>query len=204
MTVNDVRGAVYDALKVYKMMQIFDAWERHQNEWKLIYSIYGLTGPKGFLIHARLVFLFDETKKNLKENVYLTLADLDCDYIPVPIGSDLKISLKNNIDVLCEVKGQIKDLSDFAIGGTDKFNEYLNKSNIDQSILDLKYNPQEDKCTCFDQIFDFTLSDRTEQKYFQIKRNAKNKMWNININGISFDVSILDDAYKQIIDTLYK
>jgi hypothetical protein len=204
MIVNDVKGAVYEALKEYKIMQIFDAWEKHQDEWKLIYSIYGLTGSEGFLIHTRIIFLFDSKKKELKENAYLILVDLDCNYKAITIGSDLKINIKSNIDSLIKSKGQIKELGDFLMNGTDEFNKIFKQNNTDQTIIDLKYVPQEEKCTCFNQKFDFILTDRVKQWYFQIERKAGKAFWRFDINEKqSFDVLLLEDAYKEILNNIY-
>ena len=151
---------------------------------KLVISIHGLVTEDNTIIHTKFIFKTDLNKRDVIEDSFIYLYDINCIYH--------KIEFKNAIDMEEKVQDiiQSKDfgedlqiLSDFIEAPAMFLNYYMRRHKItDYSIFDVEYQPKFKTTPCDKTTFDFKINinnqydvdlsiqkiDRTEEEEYDI------------------------------------
>jgi len=127
---------------------------------KLVISIHGLVTEDTTIIHTKFIFKTDIDKRNVIEDSFIYLYDVNCVYH--------KIEFKNVIDMEEKVQDiiQSKDfgedlqiLSDFIEAPAMFLNYYMRRHKItDYSIFDVEYQPKFKTAPCDKTTFDFKIN----------------------------------------------
>jgi hypothetical protein len=145
-----------------KVSSVDTVYELSKNEdfYKLVISIHGISIEDTLIIHTKFIFKTDLEKKNLFENSFIYLYDINCVYNRVEFKNS--IELKNKIDDIINSNdfGQdIQILSDFIEAPAMFLNYYMKRSKItDYSVFDVEYEPKFKTVPCEDMTFDFKIN----------------------------------------------
>lgn len=127
---------------------------------KLVITIHGLSTEDTSIIHTKFIFKTDNEKKNLVENTFIYLFDINCIYHKIEFENLL--DLKNKIEMVIESNDFGEDLqilSDFIEAPSMFLNYYMRRSNItDYSIFDVEYQPKFKTQPCDRTTFDFKFN----------------------------------------------
>lgn len=153
---------------------------------KLVITIHGLTTEDISIIHTKFIFKTDLEKRNIIDNSFIYLYDINCVYHKIEFDSIL--DLKNKIEDVIESNDFGEDLqilSDFIEAPAMFLNYYMRRSNItDYSIFDVEYQPK----------FKTTPCDRTT---FDFKFNINNNyMVDLSIRKVEGDEEGQPDTYR--------
>ena len=138
---------------------VYEAPEE-QDFLKLVISIHGLVTEDNTIIHTKFIFKTDLDKRNVIEDSFIYLYDINCVYH--------KIEFKNALDMEEKVQDiiQSKDfgedlqiLSDFIEAPAMFLNYYMRRHKItDYSIFDVEYQPKFKTTPCDKTTFDFKIN----------------------------------------------
>jgi hypothetical protein len=127
---------------------------------KLVISIHGLTTEDTSIIHTKFIFKTDLEKRNIIDNSFIYLYDINCVYHKMEFSTI--IDLKKKIEDIVESKNFGEDLqilSDFIEAPAMFLNYYMKRSNItDYSIFDVEYEPKFKTTPCDKTTFDFKIN----------------------------------------------
>jgi len=144
---------------------------------KLVISIHGLTTEDTSIIHTKFIFKTDLEKRNIIDNSFIYLYDINCVYHKMEFTTI--IDLKKKIEDIVESKNFGEDLqilSDFIEAPAMFLNYYMKRANItDYSIFDVEYEPKFKTTPCDKTTFDFkkrkkTLIDTSSDSWTKSKR----------------------------------
>ena len=128
--------------------------------YKLVISIHGLSTEDTSIIHTKFIFKTDLDKRNLIEDTFIYLYDINCIYHKMEFGS--VVDLKQKIEDIIESKNFGEDLqilSDFIEAPAMFLNYYMRRSKItDHSIFDVEYEPKFKTTPCDKVTFDFKIN----------------------------------------------
>ena len=128
--------------------------------YKLVISIHGLSTEDTSIIHTKFIFKTDLDKRNLIEDTFIYLYDINCIYHKMEFGS--VVDLKQKIEDIIESKNFGEDLqilSDFIEAPAMFLNYYMRRSKItDYSIFDVEYEPKFKTTPCDKVTFDFKIN----------------------------------------------
>lgn len=196
---NEIVLAFEDVIKKYKV-QFFDkVWEKNKSSWKLIYNINGLNDGSKFYPNLKIIFWLDSVKEELTDNVVSYLYSLDCDYKSMSLDRDIADIFNTILEFVGDEKTN-KELVDFILNGTDKFNEILKKENIDDFVQNLKFIPSGNKA-CIDTVYMFELETNKEKYGFKLKCLPDN-VWALSVVEEETKIQ-MNDIYKKIIEIIY-
>ena len=127
---------------------------------KLVISIHGLTLEDTSIIHTKFIFKTDLDKKNIIENSFIYLYDINCVYHRIEFSTI--IDLKKKIEDIVESKNFGEDLqilSDFIEAPAMFLNYYMKRAKITEySIFDVEYEPKFKTTPCDKTTFDFKIN----------------------------------------------
>jgi hypothetical protein len=127
---------------------------------KLVISIHGLTLEDTSIIHTKFIFKTDLEKRNIIENSFIYLYDINCIYHKMEFSTI--IDLKKKIEDVVESKNFGEDLqilSDFIEAPAMFLNYYMKRAKItDYSIFDVEYEPKFKTTPCDKTTFDFKIN----------------------------------------------
>jgi hypothetical protein len=127
---------------------------------KLVISIHGLTLEDTSIIHTKFIFKTDLEKRNIIENSFIYLYDINCIYHKMEFSTI--IDLKKKIEDIVESKNFGEDLqilSDFIEAPAMFLNYYMKRAKItDYSIFDVEYEPKFKTTPCDKTTFDFKIN----------------------------------------------
>ena len=143
-------------------------YEMSDNEefYKLVISIHGLSMEDTLIIHTKFIFKTDLEKRNIIDNSFIYLYDINCNYRK----SDFKniVDLKNKVEDIIESNDfgeDIQILSDFIEAPAMFLNYYMRRAKItDYSIFDVKYEPKFKTTPCDSITFDFEIDINNNYK----------------------------------------
>lgn len=145
-----------------KVTSVESVYEESEDKdfYKLVISIHGLSAQDTFIIHTKFIFKTDLEKKNVIEESFLYLYDINCVYHRVKFNNVL--DMKKKIEDIIESNDfgeDLKILSDF-IGAPSMFlNYYLKRAKItDYSVYDVIYEPKFKTQPCDETTFDFEIN----------------------------------------------
>jgi hypothetical protein len=146
-------GVVNTVESVYEM-------SNDEDFYKLVISIHGLSTEDTSIIHTKFIFKTDLDKRNLIENSFIYLYDINCVYHKNEFTS--VVDMKKKIEDIIESKNFGEDLqilSDFIEAPSMFLNYYMRRSNItDYSIFDVEYEPKFKTTPCDKTTFDFKIN----------------------------------------------
>jgi hypothetical protein len=146
-------GVVNTVESVYEM-------SRGEEFYKLVISIHGLSTQDTSIIHTKFIFKTDLDKRNIVENSFIYLYDINCIYHKMEFTN--VVDMKKKIEDIIESKNFGEDLqilSDFIEAPAMFLNYYMRRDNItDYSIFDVEYEPKFKTTPCDKTTFDFNIN----------------------------------------------
>ena len=127
---------------------------------KLILSLNGLSAENTSIIHTKFIFKVDTNRKNLIENSFIYLYDINCVYHKIDFDNiiDLQEKIEDIIDS-GDFGEDIQILSDFIESPGMFLNYYMKRAKItDYSIFDVEYSPKFKTTPCHETTFDFKIN----------------------------------------------
>jgi hypothetical protein len=127
---------------------------------KLVISVHGLTTEDTSIIHTKFIFKTDLEKRNIIDNSFIYLYDINCVYHKIEFSTI--IDLKKKVEDIVESKNFGEDLqilSDFIEAPAMFLNYYMKRAKItDYSIFDVEYEPKFKTTPCDKTTFDFKIN----------------------------------------------
>jgi len=145
-----------------KVSSVETIYELSKNEdfYKLVISIHGISVEDTLIIHTKFIFKTDLEKKNVIDNSFIYLFDINCVYNKIEFKNS--IDLKTKIDDIISSNdfGQdIQILSDFIEAPAMFLNYYMKRAKITEySIFDVEYDPKFKTVPCEEITFDFDIN----------------------------------------------
>lgn len=135
---------------------------------KMIISIHGLAVEDISIIHTKFIFKVDSDKKNIVENSFIYLYDINCVYHKMEFSN--VIDLKTKIEDIIESNNFGEDLqilSDFIEAPAMFLNYYMRRAKItDYSVFDVEYEPKFKTTPCDKTTFDFKININNNYQVF--------------------------------------
>jgi hypothetical protein len=179
-----------------KVVSVDSVYEKSDsgNFYKLVISIHGLSVQDTFIIHTKFIFKTDLEKKNVIEESFIYLYDINCVYHKVNFNNVL--DMKKKIEDIIESNDfgeDIKILSDF-IGAPSMFlNYYLKRSKItDYSVYDVIYEPKFKTQPCEETTFDFEININNNYK-IDLSIQKTNRKADEEFDTYTFRFKFLDE-----------
>jgi hypothetical protein len=150
---DEEKGMVNTVETVYEMSS-------EEDFLKLVISVHGLTTEDTSIIHTKFIFKTDLEKRNIIENSFIYLYDINCVYHKIEFSTI--IDLKKKIEDIVESKNFGEDLqilSDFIEAPAMFLNYYMKRAKITEySIFDVEYEPKFKTTPCDKTTFDFKIN----------------------------------------------
>ena len=174
--------------------------------YKLVISIHGLSTQDTSIIHTKFIFKTDLDKRNIIDNSFIYLYDINCIYHKMEFTNVL--DMKKKIEDIVESKSFGEDLqilSDFIEAPSMFLNYYMRRSKItDYSIFDVEYEPKFKTTPCDKVTFDFKININNnyhmELSIQKIDRPSDDKEDNVDI--YKFQFKFMDEIQTIETDTL--
>lgn len=176
---------------------------RDQNFLKLIISIHGLSTEDSTIIHTKFIFKTDLDKRNIIDDSFIYLYDINCIYHKIEFLNS--IDLKTKIEEIIESRNFGEDLqilSDFIDAPAMFLNHYMRRDGITEySIFDVQYEPKFKTTPCEKTTFDFKININNNYKMeLSIRKVAKSDEEGIDIYRFQF--KFMDEIETFETDTL--
>ena len=150
---DEEKGVVNTVETVYEMSS-------KEDFLKLVISVHGLATEDTSIIHTKFIFKTDLEKRNIIDNSFIYLYDINCVYHKIEFSTI--IDLKKKIEDIVESKNFGEDLqilSDFIEAPAMFLNYYMKRAKItDYSIFDVEYEPKFKTTPCDKTTFDFKIN----------------------------------------------
>lgn len=188
-----------------KVKSIETVYELSNNEefYRLVISIHGLSIEDTLIIHTKFIFKADLQKRNIIDNSFIYLYDINCVYHKVEF--DNIVELKQKIEDIIESNTFGEDiviLSDFIEAPAMFINYYLRRAKITQySIFNVKYEPKFKTQPCDQTTFDFEI-DVNNSYTIGLSISKIDKESEDDINKYKVQFRFLDDVETVETDTL--
>jgi hypothetical protein len=155
---------------------------KHGDFLKLIISIQGLSVEDISIIHTKFIFKVDTEKRNLIEDSFIYLYDINCVYHQIQIKN--VIDLKKKIENIIESNNFGEDLqilSDFIEAPALFLNYYMRRAKITEySVFDVEYQPKFKTQPCSKTTFDFKININNnynvEFSIYKVDRDDKDEL----------------------------
>jgi hypothetical protein len=160
--------------------------------YKLVISIHGLSTEDTSIIHTKFIFKTDLDKRNIIDNSFIYLYDINCIYHKMEFTN--VVDMKKKIEDIVESKSFGEDLqilSDFIEAPSMFLNYYMRRSKItDYSIFDVEYEPKFKTTPCDKVTFDFKININNnyhmELSIHKIDKKSDDKDDNVDIYKFQF------------------
>jgi hypothetical protein len=160
--------------------------------YKLVISIHGLSTQDTSIIHTKFIFKTDLDKRNIIDNSFIYLYDINCIYHKMEFTNI--VDMKKKIEDIIESKSFGEDLqilSDFIEAPAMFLNYYMRRSKItDYSIFDVEYEPKFKTTPCDKVTFDFKININNnyhmEMSIHKIDKKSDDKEDNVDIYKFQF------------------
>jgi hypothetical protein len=127
---------------------------------KLVICLQGLSTEDISIIHTKFIFKTDLEKRNIIENSFIYLYDINCVYHKIEFDSI--IDMKKSINDIIESNNfgeDIQILSDFIEAPAMFLNYYMKRAKITEySVFDVEYEPKFKIVSCDKTTFDFKIN----------------------------------------------
>ena len=155
----DEEGLVHSVETVYEL-------SGDEEFYRLVISLHGLSIEDTSIIHTKFIFKTDLEKRNVIDNSFICLYDINCIYHKMEFKNVM--DLKRKIEDILESGNfgeDIKILSDFIEAPAMFLNYYMRRYNItDYSVFDVKYEPKFKTTPCDSITFDFEIDINNNYK----------------------------------------
>ena len=149
--------------------------------YKLVISLHGLSIEDTLIIHTKFIFKTDLEKRNIIDNSFIYLYDINCNYHKVDFNNI--VDMKNKVEDIIQSNDfgeDIQILSDFIEAPAMFLNYYMRRAKItDYSIFDVKYEPKFKTTPCDSITFDFEIDINNNYKIdvsiYKIDRKSDEK-----------------------------
>ena len=172
--------------------------------YKLVISIHGLSIEDTLIIHTKFIFKTDLEKRNLIDNSFIYLYDINCNYRKTDFRNivDLKTKIEDIIQSN-DFGEDIQILSDFIEAPAMFLNHYMRRAKItDYSIFDVIYEPKFKTAPCDAITFDFEININNNYKInvsiYKIDRKSDEKEQDV----YRYKLSFMDEIETVESDTL--
>jgi hypothetical protein len=173
---------------------------------KLIISIHGLSVEDISIIHTKFIFKVDSEKRNIIDNSFIYLFDINCVYHKMEFTN--VIELKQKIEDIIESNNFGQDmqiLSDFIEAPAMFINYYMRRAKItDYSIFDVEYQPKFKTTPCDKTTFDFKININNnynmDLSIYKIDRPSDDE--EDNVDTYKFQFKFMDEIMTVETDTL--
>ena len=173
---------------------------------KLIISIHGLSVEDISIIHTKFIFKVDTEKRNIIDNSFIYLYDINCVYHKMEFTN--VIELKQKIEDIIESNNFGQDmqiLSDFIEAPAMFINYYMRRAKItDYSIFDVEYQPKFKTTPCDKTTFDFKININNnynmDLSIYKIDRPSDGE--EDNVDTYKFQFKFMDEIMTIETDTL--
>jgi len=173
---------------------------------KLIISIHGLSVEDISIIHTKFIFKVDSEKRNIIDNSFIYLFDINCVYHKMEFTN--VIELKQKIEDIIESNNFGQDmqiLSDFIEAPAMFINYYMRRAKItDYSIFDVEYQPKFKTTPCDKTTFDFKINIinnyNMDLSIYKIDRPSDDE--EDNVDTYKFQFKFMDEIMTVETDTL--
>jgi hypothetical protein len=194
----DEEGVVNTVESVYEM-------SRDEDFYKLVISIHGLSTEDTSIIHTKFIFKTDLDKRNLVDNSFLYLYDINCVYHKNEFSN--VVDMKKKIEDIIESKNFGEDLqilSDFIEAPSMFLNYYMRRSNItDYSIFDVEYEPKFKTTPCDKTTFDFKININNNYNMdLSIHKIDRPSDADDNVDTYKFQFKFMDEIETYEVDTI--
>lgn len=127
---------------------------------KLVISIHGLITEDTTIIHTKFIFKTDLDKRDVIEDSFIYLYDINCVYHKIEFKNAVDMEEKIQDIILSNDFGEdIQILSDFIEAPAMFLNYYMRRYKItDYSIFDVEYQPKFKTTPCDKTTFDFKIN----------------------------------------------
>ena len=173
---------------------------------KLIISIHGLSVEDISIIHTKFIFKTDLEKRNIIDNSFIYLYDINCVYHKMEFNNI--VDLKQKIEDIIESNNFGQDmqiLSDFIEAPAMFINYYMRRAKITEySIFDVEYQPKFKTTPCDKTTFDFKININNnynmELSIYKIDRPSDDE--EDNVDTYKFQFKFMDEILTVESDTL--
>jgi len=172
--------------------------------YKLVISLHGLSVEDTLIIHTKFIFKVDIDKRNLIDNSFIYLFDINCNYHKVDIKNiiDMKKKIEDIIDSN-DFGEDIQILSDFIEAPAMFLNYYMRRAKITEySIFNVKYEPKFKTTPCDKVTFDFDIDVNNNYTFslsiYKIDRSSDDE----EFDTYRFQFKFMDDIDTIENDTL--
>jgi hypothetical protein len=173
---------------------------------KLIISIHGLSVEDISIIHTKFIFKVDTEKRNIIDNSFIYLFDINCVYHKMEFTNVIEI--KQKIEDIIESNNFGQDmqiLSDFIEAPAMFINYYMRRAKItDYSIFDVEYQPKFKTTPCDKTTFDFKININNnynmDLSIYKIDRPSDDE--EDNVDTYKFQFKFMDEIMTVETDTL--
>lgn len=183
-----------------KVSSVETIYELSDNEeyYKLVISIHNLSIEDTLIIHTKFIFKTDLEKRNIIDESFIYLYDINCIYHKVDFKNI--IDLKGKIEDIIESNNFGEDLqilSDFIEAPSMFLNYYMKRAKItDYSIFDVIYDPKFKTTPCDKTTFDFDININSNYN-ISLSISKKERKENEDFDTYKFQFKFLDE-YKTI------
>lgn len=182
-------------------------YELSHNEefYRLVISIHGLSIEDTSIIHTKFIFRTDLEKRNIIDESFIYLFDINCIYHRLEFKN--VIDLKEKIENILESGNfgeDIKILSDFIEAPAMFLNYYMRRHHItDYSVFDVKYEPKFKTTPCDKTTFDFEIDINNNYKIsLSIHKIDRESDDEDHIDTYKFQFKFMDEISTSESDTL--
>lgn len=176
------KGVVKSVDTVYEM-------SKNENFLKLIISIHELSTEDSSIIHTKFIFKTDLDKRNIIDNSFIYLYDINCIYHKIEFLNS--IDMKTKIEEIIESGNFGEDLqilSDFIDAPAMFLNHYMRREGITEySIFDVQYEPKFKMTSCEKTTFDFKININNNYKMeLSIRKVARSEEEDVDLYRFQF------------------
>lgn len=170
---------------------------------RLVISIHGLSTEDTTIIHTKFIFKTDLDKRNIIEDSFIYLFDINCVYHKIEFDNIMDI--KRKVDDIIESKSFGEDLqilSDFTEAPAMFLNYYMRRHKItDYSVFDVEYEPKFKTTPCNKTTFDFKININNNYN-IDLSINKIDRKDEEDIDKYKFQFKFMDDIQTFESDTL--
>jgi hypothetical protein len=192
------KGLVHSVDTVYEL-------SGDEEFYRLVISIHGLSIEDTSIIHTKFIFRTDLEKRNIIDNSFIYLYDINCIYHKMEFKNVM--DLKRKIEDVIESGNfgeDIKILSDFIEAPAMFLNYYMRRYNVtDYSVFDVKYEPKFKTQACDKTTFDFEIDINNNYKIeLSIYKIDKPSDDEDHTDMYKFSFKFMDEIFTAETDTL--
>jgi hypothetical protein len=189
-----------------RVSSVETVWELSKDKafYKLVISIHGLSIEETLIIHTKFIFKCDLDRKNIIDNSFIYLYDINCIYHKIEF--DNVIDMKEQVEdiIVSNNFGEdIQILSDFIEAPAMFLNYYMKRAKItDYSIFEVRYEPKFKTMPCDEITFDFEININNNYRIF-LSVSKKERSIEEDFDSYKFQFRFMDEYQTVENDTLH-